>query len=231
MNNLNKFIESKNFISIIQKTYDIYFIHGSRSSKKVDYFHSKIKELIEDYISINNLGNTFKCKLEINVPSINSSGKKKCDIVILKNNVPYTIFPVKIIMTNYKQNKNNSWENLTGELCHLKWHPSNNNIHIIPINIILNKIPYLDKSGIIKNFENITFDDIKNYYILNDRNITYNQMNFILDVEHQNIIGENFNKIPIFKNFNVNTKYISINEILEKLLNKKIKIIIIIIKI
>lgn len=64
---------------------------------------------------------------------INSSGYKKCDIVILKNNKPYIIFPVKIIKSNYKQNKNNSWENLTGEIMQLLW--ANPNIKIIPINI------------------------------------------------------------------------------------------------
>jgi len=40
-------------------------------------------------------------------------------------------------MSNYKQNKNNGWENLTGELVHIKW--SSPDVHIIPINIYMNK--------------------------------------------------------------------------------------------
>ena len=54
-------------------------------------------------------------------------------------------------MTNYKQNKNNSWENLTGELSQLKW--ANPDLHLIPINIIFNQTPYLKSGGIIGKFD------------------------------------------------------------------------------
>ena len=209
-------MEEKDFLQIINETYETYFKHGARSSKKVDYFHSEIKSMLEKHFTIEN---GFEIKLEYDIPSCNSSGKKKCDIVILKNsehnkNEPYIIFPVKIIMTNYKQNKNNSWENLTGELIHIKW--SNPDIHIIPINIFMNKTPYLKKNKEIKTFENITTSDIETYNQLIKRHVCYDIINYIVEVEHINKENECFEKIQPIKKFI--TPYRSISSIISKLL-------------
>jgi hypothetical protein len=213
MDNLNDVFKSKYFIFILYNSYVKYIIYGARSSKKVDYFHNKIKEIIET-IFIDK--NKYIINLEYNIPSYNSSGKKKCDIVILKNNIPYIIFPIKLIMSNYKQNKNNSWENLTGELQHIKW--MNNNIHIIPINIFMNKTPYLNDKKIITKFENILIDDLKNYNILIEKGICYDIITYIIDVEHTNNINETFSKIPIILGFNKNTKFRTFENILKNLI-------------
>ena len=143
-------------------------------------------------------------------------GRKKCDIVVLKNNIPYIIFPVKIIMTNYNQNKNNYWENLTGELIHLKW--ANPEIKIIPINIFMNKTPYLSNNKIIKKFENISYKNLINYNILVEKNICCDIINYIIDVEHINNINDMFVNLPHIIGFNENTKYRSFEKILENLL-------------
>ena len=81
-----------------------------------------------------------------------------------KNENPHTVFPVKLVMTNYKQNKNNTWENLTGECCHLRW--KNKNLNIIPINVFMSKMPYLKKDKTIKHFEEMEYRYIENYEIL-----------------------------------------------------------------
>jgi hypothetical protein len=158
----------------------------------------------------------FEIKLEFEIKSSNSVGKKKCDIVILKNNEPYIIFPVKIIKSNYKQNKNNGWENLTGELQHLRW--SNDDIKIIPINIFMNKTPYLNDKKIINKFENITIDDIDIYNILIEKNIAYDIINYILIVDHNNDIGEEFNKSPTIIDIDNNTKFRNLYDIIKDLL-------------
>ena len=41
--------EKQQFMQIINNTYNKYFQHGPRSSKKVDYFHSSIKDILEEY--------------------------------------------------------------------------------------------------------------------------------------------------------------------------------------
>lgn len=217
---MDKSIQKMHFLNtIMPKTYKLYFDHGARSSKKVDYFHGEMKNAIETYIQKLNNKNDYKVELECDISSSNSSGKKKCDIVIFKKGInkyePYIVFPVKIIMTNYKQNKNNNWESLTGELCHLKW--ENENINLIPINILINKTPYLKKNGTITKFENVTFDDIKNYKYLQEKNICHDVINYIINVEHKNSVGVKYNTLPIFKEFNQNTEYRTFDTILNEL--------------
>jgi len=183
------------FIENIKTVIQTYFTHGARSSKKVDilhaYFVEELKQLIVDKPEY-----TIKCELD--VPSINSSGKKKCDIVLLKNNAPYIIFPVKFCITNYFQNKNNYWEQLTGEICHMKW--SMPNLHIIPINILLNLTPYLESSGVIKKFETITYENsLKIYESLKEQKLVYANYNFIVNVSHNNQVNEKYTKMPNIK--------------------------------
>jgi len=213
MTSLSRVVASKAFIAIINNTYNAYMIHGARSSKKVDYFHTKIKEALEQLFLTEH---GFMVKLEYNVPSMNSVGRKKCDIVVLKNDNVYIIFPVKLIMTNYKQNKNNSWENLTGELIHLKW--KNENIKLIPINIFMNKTPYLNSKKHITKFETITIKDIDNYNILTEKNICYDVVNYIIDVEHTNSVDEPFTIIPTITGFNTQTPFRCFDTILQDLL-------------
>ena len=40
--------------------------------------------------------------------------------MVLHDNIPIIVMPVKIIMTNYKQNKNNYFENQIGEVTSIK---------------------------------------------------------------------------------------------------------------
>ena len=194
--------ECSMFTKCLCETYSLYFQHGSRSSKKVDHFHGYIKSCLET-VFLSEKG--FSVKLEQNIPSVNSSGRKKCDIVVFKNTVPYIVLPVKLIMTNYKQNKNNSWENLTGELIHLKW--ANPNLHIVPINVFMNRTPYLKQSKKIDKFEHITYTDIQNYEILKEKGIAYDFMNYIINVEHVNNIGDEFNIMPQIIDFNESTPF------------------------
>jgi hypothetical protein len=198
------------FIHIIRNTYELYFQHGAQSSKKTDFFHRYIQTKINEHIASSSI---YKCHLEHKVASVNASGNKRCDIVITKHDEPFVVFPVKIVMSNYKQNKNNAWENLTGELQHLVW--ANPDIKIVPINVILNQIPYLDSKQIIKKYEEIVYDDTyKIYEILTDRKICYRQMNYILDVVPVCEVGSPYNKCPDIVGFNSKTPFIPISDIL-----------------
>jgi len=51
MEDIKLLLEEKRFIQIINETYEKYFKYGSRSSKKVDYFHSSIKDILERTIT------------------------------------------------------------------------------------------------------------------------------------------------------------------------------------
>ena len=210
MENTNHIIEEEKFIKILNETYNLYFKHGARSSKKVDYFHQSIKEMLTDYFKEED---GYDIELEYNIKSCNSTKKKKCDIVILKSKEPYIIIPVKVIMTNYKQNKNNSWENLTGELSHIKW--MNPDIYIIPINIFMDKTPYLKSNKEIKKFEKVTNSDIENYQELITHNLCYDLINYIVEVEHSKKENELFDELlPIKK---LNSPYRNLTTIFQEL--------------
>jgi len=194
--------EIEKFILSLQDAADMYIKFGARSSKKVNVIHNNIKHELKKILPKN-----YKVKLEYNVSSMNSSGKKKCDIVILDSNkdVIY-IFPVKFVMTNYNQNKNNYYENLTGEIIHL--HMMNNKIKIIPINIIFNLVPYLDKDKKITKFEIINYDKTyKIYEKLVEFNYCFDVINYIIDVKHNNKINEKYNLCPTIIGFNKKTNY------------------------
>lgn len=219
--NIHTVLEGQRLLLAIYKSYELYIKHGSRSSKKVDYFHLFIKKELDNLISQLNNSHHYVVKLEQNIKSSNSSNKKKCDIVIYKNNNPYIIFPVKLIMTNFKQNKNNAWENLTGELTHLKW--SNPNIVIIPINIIMNNTPYLNNQGVIKKIEQVSYADIKQYDLLVTHNLVYANLNYIINVNHHNYnngstIPITFKYIPQITGFNIKTPYKSFIQLISGLL-------------
>ena len=77
----------------------------------------------------------------------------------------------------------------------------------------MNKTPYLNNKSIIETFENITFNDIKNYDILNEKDITFDIINYIILVESNNKIGEKFENIPIILGFDENTPYRNLSEI------------------
>ena len=81
----------------------------------------------------------------------------------------------------------------------------------------MNKTPYLDKSGKISKFENITAEDIEIYKMLNTKGITFDIINYILVVEHSNAINEPFNKTPRILDFDINTPFRSFYDITKDL--------------
>uniref|UniRef100_A0A6C0L410 Uncharacterized protein n=1 Tax=viral metagenome TaxID=1070528 RepID=A0A6C0L410_9ZZZZ len=195
------------FLQKIRETFHIYLRYGCRSKKKTDYLHTWLAEDIQDSLP------GCQVKIEQPVPSRNAKGTKNCDIVAFKDGSPAFIFPVKFIMTNYKQNKNNGWENLTGETLHLHW--ANPDVHIIPINIIFNKVPYCEKSSCIKHFEEINYNDsykINEYLV--DNGIASQIVNYIIDVEHRCEIGNPYNSCPQILRFNEDTPFRSFHRIL-----------------
>jgi hypothetical protein len=119
-------------------------------------------------------------------------------------------------MSNYKQNKNNSWENLTGELIQIKW--SNPDIFIIPINIFMNLTPYLKNDRIISKYETINYSDIAIYDVLIKKSICYDTINYIMDVNPTCVQGGTFSQPPIIQRFNIHTPYRTFSSILNNLI-------------
>ena len=103
---------------LIPGLWDVYMKNrGSRSKKKTEYFHGFLQKYLEENIFSKWEG--YEVFMERPIESYNLTGKKNSDIVVYKNGSIFLIIPIKMIMSNYKQNKYNYFENLSGELMHL----------------------------------------------------------------------------------------------------------------
>ncbi len=86
---------------------------------------------------------------------------------------------------------------------------------IIPINILFNKIPYLQNNSKIKKFEVINYyNSFSIYNTLIEKNIIFDNINYIFDVEHICNINDKYNKAPKIINYNKRTPFKSLNTIL-----------------
>jgi hypothetical protein len=206
---------SSNLLEEFMNVLTAYFTYGPRSSKRTDILNAIIAKMVENVIcsKYGNMGE-YSIRKEYAVKSTTKSGQKKCDLVVLKNNEPFIIFPIKNCMTNYSQNCYNYWENLTGEVSHLKW--ANPNVHIVPVNILMSKLPYLKNDNTIKHWENITYENsFKIYENLVQHNLVKNNYNVILEVAHVCEVGQKFDKVPQITNVLENC---SLNTILEDII-------------
>ena len=174
-------------INDFQKSFELYFEYSTRSNKSISFIQEKIGQTL-----LKILDNPVFCiKYEHVLPCLNFSGKKKCDIVLFKENKEIAIFPLKFIKTNFIQNRNNYLENLVGESYLLK----NNNLCIIPINIICDKVPYLNKDSTIKIIETINYEN--SFKIYDQINLFTTSITIILNVQINDKIGEKFKNIKI----------------------------------
>ena len=82
--NLQKINQEKYFIQILNETYNLYTKYGPRSSKKVDYFHLQIKKILNNILPKEK---KYDIKLELNVPSCNSTKKKSLEISFFLRNI------------------------------------------------------------------------------------------------------------------------------------------------
>ena len=196
------------YLKLYREVYNIYFQHGPRSPKKVNYFHNFIKDKLMSFIDTDK----FVVKLEQNVKTVNYSKRKKCDIVIYDKNTNEVkiILPAKIIMSSYHKNRNNYFENLTGEIFLLK--KINPDVVIIPINVIPNTTPVLNNKNVIKSFEtnNKTFDVYKKLKDLCGSDFMFN---YIINVSYEEKIGDIFTKIPNIIDFSTETPFIDYEKI------------------
>lgn len=208
-------IESNSLITVLQNASIKYFEYDSRSPQKVNVLHNGIKCILEKYIISANIQNCY-VKLEQMVPAQNISGTKRCDIVVYKDNIIRIVIPVKFIMSNYKQNKNNMLENLIGE-CVIMKH-ANKGLHIIPFNVIFNYIPYLDNQKRIKKFEKINYSESFKIYKKFIPTVISNSIDYVVNVDHQSTIGEKYT-MPKLLTFNQDTPYIEIGRIVGKILS------------
>lgn len=162
----------------IQKAIEQYYLYGERSNKKVAVIHSHLGKLIQ-----NELGSMYciKCLPDKEETVIGQYNSKAVDICIkdLDGNVKGVV-SVKFIMSNYKQNSNNYFESLTGELHNLSpnYYALLESIYenSTEVGTIQKKISDLLTSSYARWVVLITFDEIP-YFDKEHNIVRYEHMN------------------------------------------------------
>ena len=150
---------SHRFLEAVQGSYQAYLKHGARSNEKLKVLHGWIieeigKELGDEY-TISGL--THKSSSEKSVEGMYYS--KKVDLLVARDNQHLGVISIKFVQSNYKQNKNNYFEQQLGETANLR----SNDIVFGHVIIFTEPIPYYKRDKSISHFEHVSDEVIERY--------------------------------------------------------------------
>lgn len=158
---------NSDFLAIIKNSFKIYLEkHTSTSTAKLNPLHGKIAKELQ-----NKLGEEFviKSKGYKEGKEDKIQGRyytKDVDITVEYKNKIVAGYAIKFVMRNYSQNSNNYFENMLGETANIR----SNSIPYFHIFIIFSKVPYYDKDGKFKKYDNISGHNIDKYVKLSKDN-------------------------------------------------------------
>ena len=160
-------LTNQEFLKAVSNSFHEFIDSGtSRSTAKLKPLHGAIASDIAA-----KLGNGFSVMAQGygNDKESDIKGRymdKKVDITILKGRKKVAGIAVKFVMQNYAQNSNNYFENMLGETANLRSY----GIPYFQIFIILDKLPYYNKSKEIKRWETFTDHNVDKYLVLSQDN-------------------------------------------------------------
>ena len=131
---------NENFLNNLTASFQLYLRNGARSNEKLKVIHSFISDSIKNTLnnselSFYSLRSDSRISQELKVEGRYMD--KAVDIAICQNGHVLAAIGFKFVMSNYKQNSNNYFENMLGETA----------------NIRCNNIPYFQMLVIPKNME------------------------------------------------------------------------------
>lgn len=154
------------FLHVLEQSFHTYLQTSARSNKKLKILHGAIASDLAEHLKnphclIRSLGYG---------PDPNKEGTilgrympKKVDISAYnRDQSPLGAIGVKYIMSNYKQNANNYFENMLGETANLRC----NGIACFQIIVLPTKLPYFKKDGVISKIESIKDSYLDKYFQL-----------------------------------------------------------------
>lgn len=162
----------RRFLEVMQEAYPLKR-DQPRSNTGLKLLHGWVQEELNSRLSPSRLGPDLKNKLTISGLSEASSSEeqvkgayysKNVDIMISADddNEPLGIVSVKFVISNYRQNSNNYFEQGMGETANLR----RRNIVYGHLFCLTNPIPYKDRSGKVTKLEKLNEGDIRKYYKL-----------------------------------------------------------------
>ena len=157
---------NEKFLEQLIASFQSYLISGARSNEKLKVIHSFISDSISnkfknDKLIFYSLRNDKKSK-ELKIPG--RYMEKAVDIAVCQDNKVLAAVGFKFVMSNYKQNSNNYFENMLGETANIRC----NNIPYFQILVIPKELPYFDENGEIKTWEEINENNIHKYVVLSE---------------------------------------------------------------
>ncbi len=109
----------KNLLKSLSVSYQKYLEYGSRSTEKLKPIHKYVADTLKKIC-----GETFQLHyMDNNNKEMKVSGKyydKNIDITVTKNEKPFICIGIKFVISNYKQNSNNYFENMMGETANIQ---------------------------------------------------------------------------------------------------------------
>ena len=147
------------FLRAVQEAYQAYVETHSRSNKKLRVLHGwvirELKQVLGNAYTIQGLstegGEEKKAKGRYYTKSV--------DVAISRGDTMLGVVSIKFVMTNYRQNKNNYFEQQLGETANLR----NENIAFGHILLRLHPTPYLKKGGAVGKMEAVDNHAIELY--------------------------------------------------------------------
>ncbi len=161
-------MNNQGFIKVISNSFEEFLKSGtSRSTMKLKPLHGAIAKDIAERLGSDY--SVFSMGYE-NVKEQLIQGRyidKRVDITIKQKEKSVCGIAVKFIMQNYSQNSNNYFENMLGETANIRA----NKCPYFQVFIILDKLPYYNRSKEITKWETFSEHNIEKYLTLSKDNI------------------------------------------------------------
>lgn len=157
------------FLGKIEESFHLYLRTSPRSNEKLKPIHSFIATTLKRLLNDDGLQYFSLC------PDCAGGEKtvagrymdKNVDIAICRGDKVLGAIGFKFVMSNYKQNSNNYFENMLGETANLRCA----NIPYFQVLVLLKELPYYEKGGKISRIEHINMHNLDKYVKLSNDNI------------------------------------------------------------
>lgn len=162
-------LDDDEFMASLKKSLKAYYKYGERSNEKLKILHSYISCALKHTFTKYHMPDVVIRSLPMREDRVvGEFYDKNVDITIRHNSHPYGLVSVKFIMSNYKQNENNYFENLIGESLNLK---AKNKYRLFWfILVTFREIPYFKNNHFLQTLQK--FDKTKYAALADNKNNT-----------------------------------------------------------
>jgi hypothetical protein len=156
------------FLRKLDDAFHIYLTAGARSNEKLKPVHSFISDslqkiLDDEELSFHSLRSDSRGGEKV---VVGRYMEKQVDIAVCRAGKPLVAVGFKFVMSNYKQNSNNYFENMLGETANLRC----TKIPYFQILVLLETLPYYKNDGKIGRLEKVNEHNLSKYIALSRDN-------------------------------------------------------------